>query len=143
MTREEKVKHIQVEVFRMTNQKLGEYEIALILGNLIATEGIEESVEKATKKFDGSITRNEYSNLQYMTPWKLFIFRWGWGAYVISGMILLFLIITGVNTYREYQGKPNKLPYEYSRIQQLDDGRYFISKEDYTVIDGQGIIINP
>lgn len=143
MTREEKIKHIQVEVFRMTNQKLGEYEIALILGNLMATEGIEESVEKVSKKFNGSITQNQYSGLQYMSPWKLFLFRWGWGIYIISGMLLLLGIITGVNTYREYQNKSSFTPYEYSRIQQLDDGRYFISKEDYTVMDGQGIIINP
>lgn len=138
MTREERLQYIKVEVYKHTNQKLEDIELAMILGSIIAMENIEESVEKTNAKFSGSTTQNYYSNLDRMTSWKIFLFKWGWGFYIISGLLLLWGTISGYNTYREYQ-----VPAEFDKIHQRKDGKYYIFKKDYTVIKDEGIIINP
>lgn len=130
MTREERLEYIKVEVFKQTNQKLEDIELAMILGSIIATENIEESVEKVNAKFKGSFTQNVYNDLNRMTNWKLFLFKWGGVLCIIVGLLLIGFIINGYNIYQE-----SKLPAEYTYIKQLDDGRYYIHKDDYTVVN--------
>lgn len=125
------IEDIKKQIFAETGEKLDAYSLAILKANMLANQKVIDSNESLTEKFKGSINTNHY-NLHGLSNWKLFIFRWGWGIYIVLGLFALWGSITAYNT-KQALGLNPEMPSEFNIIEAQKDGSYFISKENYRV----------
>jgi hypothetical protein len=132
----DRLDEIENIVFTHSKEKIDDYSKSILLAHLVENQ---KNVHDLKVHMSSNIVKHNYDGS--LSPFSAFMLRWGWGIWVV----LFFVAI--VWCYPIYSTNERELDKLRKVIKyDADKKQYFISKDNYTVLDKdddrKGIILN-